>query len=127
MKVVTRRNGRQLTGREVLAYAMLETAELLPAIVSRCKALDLLCYHTYDSRKSEDGYLDCTIVGHVAPAYFWELKREGENPQPKQQRWLDRMAAVGLVVAVRRPSDLISGLIDRELMAISRHGKRGQR
>lgn len=42
----------------------------------------------------------------------------------EQQGWLDVMVQAGFAAAVRRPSDLLSGLIDRELMAISRHGKR---
>ena len=81
------------------------------------KDLGLLGYHTKDSRGSREGYPDWTIVG--SRTLFRELKREGKNPTAAQQVWLDALTAAGEDADVWRPSDLYSGRIARELVAIS--------
>lgn len=82
------------------------------------KDLNLRGYHTHDSRRSPDGYPDWTIVGQRG-VLFRELKREGKDPTGKQQEWLDDLAAAGADADVWRPSDLLSGRIQREMTAIS--------
>ena len=82
------------------------------------KDLNLRGYHTHDSRRSESGYPDWTIAG-CRGVLFRELKREGKDPTGKQQEWLDDLAAAGQDADVWRPSDLLSGRIQRELTAIS--------
>src|SRR5690606_40011108 len=55
--------GRSRTGEVImpttpshpLAAAMSE-AQLLATILQACRKLGLLCYHTYDSRRSEPGF-----------------------------------------------------------------------
>jgi hypothetical protein len=82
------------------------------------KDLGLLGYHTLRSLGSEQGYPDWTICG-PGGVLFRELKRQGRNPTPAQQRWLDALAAAGQDAGVWRPADLLSGQIARELAAIS--------
>jgi hypothetical protein len=80
--------------------------------------LGLLRYHTHDSRRSPGGFPDLVCVG-PGGVLFRELKREGRNPTPAQQRWLDALTAAGSDAGVWRPSDLLSGRIARELAGIS--------
>lgn len=104
------------------ARAMLED-ELQNLIISpspKCpglaRQLGYLCYHTHDSRRSEAGFPDLVLVGRRL--IFSELKREGKDPTPAQQDWLNRLDGFerhtgGLVVArCWRPSDWFSGEIE---------------
>jgi hypothetical protein len=81
------------------------------------KDLGLLGYHTFRSDKSEKGFPDWTIVG--TRTIFRELKRQSEDPTKAQRKWLEALAASGEDADVWRPSDLYSGRIARELVAIS--------
>ena len=78
----------------------------------------ILAYHTYDSRKSPEGFPDWVICGHGGVLYR-ELKREGKDPTPKQQRWLDWLQAAGQDAGVWRPADQVSGRIAREIAAVA--------
>ncbi|MBF9135361.1 helix-turn-helix domain-containing protein [Plantactinospora sp. S1510] len=97
---------------------MTERPELQDAVVARCKARALLCYHTYDSRRSQKGFFDIVAMG-PGGIVLWELKREGEKPTKAQQEWLDAAGRLGLTVAVIRPSDLFSGYVDREIARLA--------
>jgi hypothetical protein len=74
--------------------------------------------HNSDSRRAHAGWVDWTIGG-PGGVLFWELKQEGENPTPAQADWLALLQAAGCSAAVRRPSDLLSGLIQAELEAVA--------
>jgi hypothetical protein len=50
----------------------------------------------------------------MAP-YAIELKSERGKVRPEQQDWLDALFRVGCYTAVWRPSDWLSGRIEREL------------
>ena len=108
-------------GTKALAAAMSEDRgpDSLDAHVRKLmKDLGLtLAYHTKDSRRSPSGFPDWTITG--TRTIFRELKREGKNPTPAQQAWLDGLTAAGDDADVWRPSDLLSGRIASELVAIS--------
>jgi hypothetical protein len=86
------------------------------------KDLGLMKYHTLRSIGSEQGYPDWTIVG-PGGVLFRELKRQGKDPTPAQQAWLDALSAAGQDADVWRPECLLSGRIARELAAIA--GLRG--
>lgn len=61
-------------------------------------------YHTHDSRRSDEGYPDLTLVRPPRVA-FVETKREGEDPTPDQDRWLGKLARCpGVEVYLWRPS-----------------------
>lgn len=50
-------------------------------------------YHTRDSRGSQGGYPDLTLVRDRV--IFVELKRVGEKPRRDQVEWLDELAQAG--------------------------------
>lgn len=94
----------------------------LLAQVRRC-ALDngYLFYHTFSSRRSDPGYLDCTIVKPGGPLYIWELKtREGKLTR-EQDTWLRFLQqATHIEAACYRPADWST--IQAILTRSPRHG-----
>lgn len=88
-------------------------------IMDWCNVHDWLAYHTFDSRKSKEGFPDVVAVKGYR-LVIAELKREGEKPTFKQQRWLNRLGNIAALarqveVYVWRPSDWLSGEIQKVL------------
>lgn len=80
-------------------------------ITRHAHAAGWLAYHTHDSRRSQHGYPDLTLVhtGHECAALV-ELKRNNTRSRPtaEQVRWLDALATVhGLHVALWRPAQAV--------------------
>lgn len=99
------------------AKAMLER-ELDEQVKSRCKTYALLRYHPYDSRRSPRGYPDLHILNpRTGHGIFRELKKQNGRVTPTQREWLDALALRN-DADVWRPSDLLSGRIDAELLAL---------
>lgn len=96
-------------------------AELQRLVEQACARLGLLCYHTYDSRRSEPGYPDCTIVG--SRIIFRELKSRDGKLSPEQQRWGSRIERAGGDWAVWRPADWSSIVIVNQLIAITERSR----
>ena len=104
-----------------IAAAMTEDRgrDSLDAHVRRlCDDLDLLRYHTHDSRRSPRGFPDLVVCG-LGGVLFRELKTQRGTVKPEQQAWLDTLAAAGADAGVWRPADLLSGRIGRELAALA--------
>lgn len=101
------------TAEQVLAARMREE-ELEEAVRGLCAVYRLSRYHTRNSRKSDSGWPDDVIAG-PGGVLFRELKRQNQGPRPSQDHWLSVLSAAGFDVDVWRPSDLLSGRIDREL------------
>jgi hypothetical protein len=83
-----------------------ETPEgVLLGRVRQCAlANGFLFYHTYSSRKSDVGYVDCTIAKPGHPLYLWELKAQDGKLTLEQQRWQEFLSQTsGTHVAVYRP------------------------
>jgi hypothetical protein len=81
-------------------------------------ALDhgFLFYHTYSSRRSDPGYLDCTLTKPGHPLYIWELKSTHGKLTLEQARWVRFLqAAPRIEAAVYWPKDLptITALLTR--------------
>jgi hypothetical protein len=96
---------------------MTEEAELRRAIIGDdglCRRLGLDWHYCNDSRlcQGRRGFPDLVIAGRTR-VLVWELKAELGIVTPDQVLWL--MALGG---EVRRPSDLRSGRIERELTAL---------
>ena len=87
-----------------------------------CDDLGLLRYHTHDSRRSPSGFPDLVCVGPRG-VLFRELKTQRGKVSAPQREWLDALAAAGADADIWRPSDLLSGRIAAELVAIA--GLRG--
>ena len=83
---------------------MLE-AEFQAQVRQLCTIRGLLVYHTHDSRRSDAGFPDLTIVGSKR-MLFRELKKEDGRVSPMQQYWIDRLNDVGQDAGVWRPSDM---------------------
>ncbi len=101
------------------AKAMSEEYDLYEAIRDLCQLFGLLIYHTKDSRRSQEGFLDCTIVG-PGGALFWELKGSKEKATPEQLVWIAAWNAIDLEAALIRPEDLRNGRVLRDLRRISK-------
>lgn len=71
-------------------------------------------FHPYDSRRSQRGFPDLTLV-RGDRLVFAELKSEGGRVRPEQVEWLDALGGVGGCVEafLWRPSDLdaIAGVL----------------
>lgn len=104
--------------RAAMAKAMSE-GDLMGHIARLCRDLGLLAYHTHDSRRSERGYPDWTIVG-PSGLLFRECKDEVKKPTTEQVKWLTALRAVGYDADLWRPSDLLAGRVQQELVALAR-------
>jgi len=80
--------------------------DLQETLVAAARYLGWASYHTYDSRRSQAGFPDLTLV-RDGRLVFLELKTEKGRLRPEQQTWLDALAEVpGVVARVVRPADL---------------------
>jgi hypothetical protein len=79
--------------------------EFQRAVIDLAERHGWRCYHTGDSRRSEPGYPDLTLVRRGV-LVFAELKTEGGKPTAEQRAWLADLEAVpGVTVRLWRPSD----------------------
>lgn len=90
--------------------------QLLTAVRQRIRTLGLWAYHTHRSDRSEKGFPDLEIIG--TRILHRELKTETGKLTPDQLKVLARLAAAGADADVWRPTDLMTGRVDRELTAI---------
>ena len=62
-----------------------------------------LIYHTHNSKRSDPGFPDLVLCRERLIVV--EVKRDGENPTPAQERWLIGLARAGVETYLWRPSD----------------------
>lgn len=105
----------ELRQQTILAWPEKKLQEQV-IILARALGWELI-YHTYDSRRSEPGFPDLVLV-HPARGriLFRELKSSRGTVSADQRRWIAGLAACGSDIAVWRPSDFHSGLIEQELL-----------
>src|SRR5262245_14470002 len=66
-----------------------------------------LFYHTFDSRRSAPGFVDCVLAKAGYPIVFSELKTATGVVTIEQQRWLDTLRQVtGVECYLWRPDDI---------------------
>jgi len=85
------------------------------AVIELATLLGWRVFHVYDSRRSEAGYPDLTLVrdghgerGETTPSrlIFAELKTDRGRVRPAQREWLAALAGVpGVLACVWRPRD----------------------
>lgn len=80
-----------------------EEKEFQAAVVKRAKELGWRGYHTFDSRKSEKGFLDW--VGVRERVVWMELKSANGKPTAEQLCWMEALQAAGQEVYLFRPAD----------------------
>ena len=89
--------------------------QLQSDIIRIAKRCGWKVYHTHDSRRSEFGYPDLTMVRH-GRLIFAEIKRELGKPTLEQSRWLEALSMVpGTEVYIWRPQDIqeIEGVLSK--------------
>lgn len=90
--------------------------QLQDQIIALAKALGWLVYHTHDSRRSEPGFPDLTLVHPKQQrVLFWELKAEKGRVSVAQKIWLAAFNAAGIKATIIRPSDWADGVVEKEL------------
>ena len=70
----------------------MKEAEFATRIEETANFLQLRWYHPYDSRKSNGGFPDYTIVGPYG-VLFLEIKSDKGKPTPQQEAWIKDLAA----------------------------------
>lgn len=108
----------KLNDRDAEAARNMSEPALQARVRAICKALGLLVYHTHNSQRSDKGWPDLVIAG--SGFLFRELKTEIGKVEPEQATWIEGLNAAGGNARVWRPTDLLSGRIERELTAIRR-------
>ncbi len=107
------------TGRQILAATMTE-AEMQDGIVAHARLHGWTDYHTYDSRRSPQGFPDLVLV-RPPEVLFWELKTTKGRVRPQQRTWLDLLGSCQSVeAALIRPADY-----DRALSRLARRARGG--
>lgn len=117
----------ETTAAQRIMNHLMTERELQDAVIAMAKTLGLLVYHPYDSRRSEPGYPDLTIVGSRGIVYV-ELKRQGGKLTTEQKAWgaaIERVAAMlpgyrsPIAYYVWRPHEWHSGEIEDVLRGIA--------
>ncbi len=85
-------------------------------VASLCAHLGLLHFHPLNSRGMAKGWPDSAIIGERV--IYRELKSEYGKLSPEQRAVGDRLKAAGADWKIWRPSDWLSGAIERELKLI---------
>ena len=78
-----------MNGREIIDRAMSEK-QWQSQVIQAAKAHGWLYYHTYDSRRSKEGFPDLVLV-RSPRLIFAELKTETGEVSAEQQVWLDEL------------------------------------
>lgn len=89
--------------------------QLQAQVVQLAKVQGWMCYHTWDSRRSEPGWPDLAMVHPERGFILRELKAEKGRVSKAQHTWLHQLIAADQDAAIWRPRDWISGRIQREL------------
>lgn len=90
--------------------------QLQDQILDMAKSLGWLAYHTHDSRRSQKGFPDLTLVHEKQRRLlFWELKSQKGRATPEQKVWMATLTAAGHVATIIRPSDWADGVVEKEL------------
>lgn len=81
--------------------------DLQATIIEAAKLFKYQVYHTYDSRRSTEGFPDLVIAGN-GRLFIWELKSQDGRVTDTQMKWLESFSAVTTRpnAAVIRPNDL---------------------
>ena len=90
------------------ARRMIDLAESEKAfqqrVIDLAKACGWLCFHPFDSRKSEAGYPDLTMCRKGESPVFAELKSERGRLSKAQAAWINQLRGAGARVYIWRPS-----------------------
>lgn len=99
--------------------AEMTEAQLQTLVLDYCRMRSVLAYHTHDSRRSQPGYPDLTLVGDRG-MLFVELKNETYAPTPEQLMWGDALTDAGQHWQLWRPRSWHDGTICQQINALGR-------
>lgn len=89
----------------LLSASRMSEKQFMRRIIDLAKLRNWLCYHTHDSRHSEPGYPDLTLV-RPPRLIVAEVKTERGRLRPMQRLWLDYLRECeGVETHLWRPSD----------------------
>jgi hypothetical protein len=94
-------------------------ADLQRAVIDLIRWLGLRYFHDNDARRNRAGFPDLVIAGAGGVA-FRELKTAVGRLRPEQMDWISILELAGADVAVWRPVDLTSGVIEKELKQLTK-------
>ena len=94
-------------------------ADLQRACIDLIRWLGLAYFHDNDSRRNRAGFLDLVVAGRGG-VMFRELKTATGRLRPEQMDWITTLSLAGADVAVWRPVDLKSGVIEKELKQLTK-------
>lgn len=94
------------TPKQAPAPGIVSEKQFQSAVIALAKRHLWLCYHTFDSRKSQAGFPDLVLVRDRI--IFAELKTETGRPTADQERWLEGLREAGAEVHLWKPSDWAS-------------------
>lgn len=96
--------------------AKMSEDELQTAVIKIAEQLGWLIYHTHNSKRSQPGFPDLTMVHEASGRLmFRELKSMKGTWRPMQREWLQALRAVGIDADVWRPDAFYSRRIHNEL------------
>jgi hypothetical protein len=99
-----------------LLVAVLELAKFRQCYVHHCRPALSLGGRWHTPIQGDAGFVDLVIA--TRSRVLWrELKGARGRVTPEQRLWIGRLQTAGQDVAVWKPADLESGLIDEELRA----------
>ena len=84
-------------------------------VLDLAEALGFLGYHTWDSRRSQPGFPDLTLV-KGSRLIFAELKSAKGKPSPEQKEWLAALRGTSAEVYLWRPCDWVDGSVEKVLL-----------
>ncbi len=99
---------------------LMSEEELQVSVLELARWRGWLCYHTYDSRRSEPGFPDLVMV-RAGKAVYAELKSDTGPITKDQKRWRERLerhvefAGPYVEYYLWRPDDWLSGKIEEAL------------
>jgi hypothetical protein len=105
--VLARGTVRLVGGSAPPAPPVLSERAFMQALRREALAGGWMLYHTFDSRRSAPGFVDCVLAKPGQPLLCWELKTAEGVVTLAQQRWLEVLGQVTHVEAgVVRPEDM---------------------
>ncbi len=69
-------------------------AKFQAAFMKQARDWGWLCYHTYDSRRSEEGFPDIIMLRRDRQLAIEAKRSRKEKPTPKQRKWLRGFQAI---------------------------------
>lgn len=106
-----------MPAQELSSLNQMTEAQLQSAVMDLAKLSGYeLCYHVYDSRRSQPGFPDLVLASVSRKRLlFRELKTTGGRLSPAQADCIVILEEAGADVGIWRPVDLQSGRIAKEL------------